>query len=163
MEITQTPKAKVEMLVRRPVEEVFDAIVDPAITSKFWFTNGSGRLEKGKRIQWDWKMYGVSTQVEVKELEKNRRILIEWDGYSGRTMVEWIFTVRKEKETFVTVSEFGWTGNGDELVKYALDSTGGFTFMISGLKAFLEHRISLNLTADHAPDKIKEGYTQPNN
>lgn len=154
MEITQTPRAKAEMLIRRPVAEVFEAFIDPAITSKFWFTKASGRLEKGKRILWEWEMYDASTQVDVKELEKNKRILIEWDGYSGRTMVEWIFTTRKENETFVTVTEFGWTGNGDELVKYALDSTGGFTFMISGLKAFLEHNISLNLTADHAPDKI---------
>jgi uncharacterized protein YndB with AHSA1/START domain len=137
---------------------VFNAFIDPAITSQFWFTKGSSRLEKGKHIQWDWEMYGASTQVDVKELEKNKRILIEWDGYSGRTMVEWSFTVRKENETFVTVTEYGWTGNGDELVKYALNSTGGFTFMISGLKAFLEHHISLNLTADHAPDNIKEGY-----
>lgn len=161
MKITQTPTAKAEMLIRRPVAEVFDAFVDPEKTSRFWFTKGSGRLEKGKSIQWDWEMYGVSTQVEVKELEKNKRILIEWDGYSGRTIVEWTFAARKENETFVTVTEFGWTGTGDELVEYALNSTGGFTFMISGLKAFLEHHIALNLTADHAPDQIKEGYTQP--
>ena len=161
MEITHTPVAKAEMLIRRPVAEVFEAFTDPAITSKFWFTKGSGRLEKGRRIRWDWEMYGVSTQVDVKELEKNRRILIEWDGYSGRTLVEWTFTARNEHETFVTVIESGWTGNGDELVQYALNSTGGFTFMICGLKAFLEHHISLNLTADHAPDKIKEGYYPP--
>ena len=161
MEITKTPTAKAEMLIRRPVAEVFEAFIDPEKTSQFWFTKGSGPLEKGKRVQWDWEMYGVSTQVEVKELEKNKRILIEWDGYSGRTMVEWTFAARKENETFVTVTEFGWTGTGDELVEYALNSTGGFTFMICGLKAFLEHHIDLNLTADHAPDQIKEGYSQP--
>lgn len=153
MKITQTPTAKAEMLIRRPVAEVFEAFVDPDKTSQFWFTKGSGRLEQGKQVQWDWEMYGVSTQVEVKELEKNKRILIEWDGYSGRTMVEWTFNARKENETFVTVTEFGWTGTGDELVEYALNSTGGFTFMICGLKAFLEHHVALNLTADHAPDQ----------
>jgi uncharacterized protein YndB with AHSA1/START domain len=29
---------------------VFEAFVDPAITSKFWFTKGSGRLETGKQM-----------------------------------------------------------------------------------------------------------------
>ncbi|MBC7990984.1 MAG: polyketide cyclase, partial [Luteimonas sp.] len=28
------------MLIRRPVAEVFEAFVDPAITSRFWFTRG---------------------------------------------------------------------------------------------------------------------------
>ena len=162
MEITKIPAAKTEMLIRRPVAEVFEAFIDPTITSKFWFTKGSGRLEKGKQIQWDWEMYGTSTKVYVNEVEQNKRILIEWDGYSGKTTVEWLFNARTINETFVTVTESGWTGNGDELIKYALNSTGGFTFMISGLKAFLEHNIALNLTADHAPDNIKKGYLSGN-
>ena len=41
--------AKAEMLIRKPVAEVFEAFVDPAITSRFWFTRGSGRLEPGSR------------------------------------------------------------------------------------------------------------------
>lgn len=158
MEITKIPIAKAAMLIRRPVAEVFEAFIDPSVTSRFWFTKGSGRLEEGKQIQWDWEMYGASTKVDVKKIEPDKRILIEWDGYNGRTSVEWLFTARSGNETFVTVSEFGWTGNGDELVEYVLNSTGGFTFMISGLKALLEHNIALNLTADHAPDKIKKDY-----
>jgi uncharacterized protein YndB with AHSA1/START domain len=60
MEITQVPVAKAQMLVRRPVAEVFEAFIDPAITSKFWFTKGSGRLDAGRRIGWDWEMFDVS-------------------------------------------------------------------------------------------------------
>ena len=48
MEITPLI-AKAEMLIRKPVAEVFEAFVNPDITSKFWFTKGSGRLEAGKR------------------------------------------------------------------------------------------------------------------
>jgi hypothetical protein len=40
-------------------------------------------------------------------------------------------------------------------LKKALGSQGGFAFLLSGLKAFLEHKIVLNLSADHAPDHIK--------
>jgi uncharacterized protein YndB with AHSA1/START domain len=32
MEITQTPIAKAEMLIRRPVAKVFESFIDPAIT-----------------------------------------------------------------------------------------------------------------------------------
>jgi uncharacterized protein YndB with AHSA1/START domain len=34
--------AKAEMLIRRPVAEVFEAFVDPAVTTRFWFTKSEG-------------------------------------------------------------------------------------------------------------------------
>ena len=57
---------------------MFEAFVNPAITSRFWFTKGSGRLEAGKQIRWDWEMYNFSIDVKVKAVERNARILIEW-------------------------------------------------------------------------------------
>lgn len=56
----QDPVVKVEMLIRKPVHEVFEAFINPGITSKFWFTKGSGRLEAGTRVQWEWAMYGAT-------------------------------------------------------------------------------------------------------
>lgn len=157
MEITRIPVAKAEMLIRRPVAEVFEAFIDPAVTSKFWFTKGSERLDTGKRIRWDWEMFGVSAEVNVKAIEANKRILIEWSSSdSAPTTVEWIFAPRTDDTTFVTVAESGFSGSGDEIVRKALDSQGGFTFLMSGLKAYLEHKIALNLSADHAPDNIKQ-------
>jgi uncharacterized protein YndB with AHSA1/START domain len=47
------PVAKAEMRIRRPVAEVFEAFVDPAVTTRFWFTKSSGRLEAGKQVQWE--------------------------------------------------------------------------------------------------------------
>ena len=66
------------MLIRRPIAEVFEAFVDPAITARFWFSRGDARLEAGKRLRWHWDMYGVSQEIEVKDLQTNRRILIRW-------------------------------------------------------------------------------------
>src|SRR5262245_45648446 len=106
-QLTNAPAGKAAMLIRRPVAEVFRALVDPAITSQFWFTRGSGPLEAGRHVQWDWEMYGVSVEVSVKKIEPNRRILIEWTGYSGPTTVEWRFTDRADGTTFVEVTETG--------------------------------------------------------
>jgi uncharacterized protein YndB with AHSA1/START domain len=152
MEIHHVPIAKTEMLIRKPVSEVFEAFVNPAITSNFWFTQGSGRLEAGKQIRWDWEMYDHSVDVSVKAIEENKRILIEWGGDSARTMVEWIFTSRPDRTTLVSVTNSGFSGDGDEIVKQALDSTGGFALVLAGAKAFLEHNINLNLIADRFPD-----------
>jgi uncharacterized protein YndB with AHSA1/START domain len=157
MEITRIPVVKAEMLIRRPVAEVFEAFIDPVITSKFWFTKGSGRLDSSERIRWDWDMFGVSAEVSVKAIEANQRILIEWSSSGGHsTTVEWLFAPRADNTTFVTITESGFSGDGDEVVWKAMGSQGGFTFLLSGLKAFLEHNIALNLSADHAPDNINK-------
>jgi hypothetical protein len=88
----------------------------------------------------------------------NQRILIEWDGYSGRTTVEWKFSAREDATTHVVITESGWTGNGDDLVKYVGESTQGFTWTLAGLKAFIEHGIKLNAVADKNPDAHTDGW-----
>lgn len=139
------------MLIRKPVSEVFEAFVNPAITSRFWFSRGSGRLDDQKEVQWDWDMYGFSVKVNVKAIEPNKRILIEWGpGDEPPTEVEWVFTAQ-DNCTLVVVSNRGFTGDGDHVVDQVIDSTGGFSFVLSGLKAYLEHNINLNLIVDHAP------------
>ncbi len=155
LQLKQMPVAETGMLIRKPAAEVFEALINPDITTKFWFTKSSGRLEAGKPVQWSWEMYDVSVQVIAKIIEPNERIVIEWPGYSGLTTVEWKFTSH-EDGTFVSVTESGWTGSGDELLKFVADSTQGFTLMLAGLKAFLEHNVQLNLTADRYPKGLEE-------
>ncbi|RKN80632.1 SRPBCC family protein [Paenibacillus ginsengarvi] len=147
--LSRSPVVQAEMLIRRPVREVFDAFVDPAVTTKFWFTKSSGILQEGRRIRWEWEMYGVFDDIFVHAIEANKRIRIE---SSDGTEVEWTFESRAESETFVTITNSGFTGNDDAVVSQAIDSMGGYTMVLCGLKALLEHGISLNLVADKAPD-----------
>jgi uncharacterized protein YndB with AHSA1/START domain len=159
LQLTQVPVAKTGMLIRKPVAEVFEAFVNPEITTKFWFTRSSGRLEPGKQVKWEWEMFDVSTQLTVKSLEPNRRIVIEWQGYSGPTTVEWKFTPI-DAGTFVTITESGFTGNGDDLVQYVSTSGQGFSWTLAGLKALLEHGIRLNLVADRLPSGPRHPYLE---
>jgi uncharacterized protein YndB with AHSA1/START domain len=154
LQLTHPPVAKAEMLIRKPVEEVFAAFVDPAITTKFWFTKSSGTLASGQRVRWEWEMYGASTEVSVLAMEPNERIRIAWDGYGEPTTVEWGFTPRADGTTFVSISEEGFRGSGDELVAQALGSTQGFTIVLAGLKALLEHNIDPRLVPDKFPDGL---------
>ena len=143
--------ARSEMLIRRPVAEVFDAFVDPRKTSKFWFTSGSGRLEAGKRVQWRWEMYDLKVDVDVKSIEPNRRIVVDRSSGEAPTTIEWGFTPYSADTTFVSITNSGFTGDGQAITKQALDSTEGFTFVLAGLKAYLEHGVQLNLVADRHP------------
>jgi len=154
--MSQNPvEAKAELLIRRPVAEVFEAFVNPEITSKFWFTRGSGRLEAGKQVRWDWEMFDASTQVNVKTTETNKRILIEWLGYDTPTRVEWIFTPRADNTTFVSITNTGFSGDADAVAKQAVGSTEGLTLVLCGLKALLEHNVNLNLIADRFPEGLE--------
>jgi len=156
LQLTQVPVSKTGMLIRKPVAEVFEAFIDPEVTTKFWFTKSRGRLEDGKQVQWEWEMYNISIPVSVKAIEPNQRILIAWPGYTSLTSVEWIFTPQENGTTFVSIMESGFTGDGDELVKQVTDSTQGFTLVLAGLKALLEHNVRLNLVADRHPKGIEE-------
>ena len=140
------------MLIRRPAAEVFEAFVDPAITTKFWFTKSTGRLEPGKHVTWTWEMYGVSTDVEVKSIELNKRIVLDWGNRGEMTTVEWVFTPYGDDKTYVTITNSGFQGDGDKVVSDALDSQGGFTWVLANVKALLEHNINLNLIGDAYPE-----------
>lgn len=144
------------MLIRRPVADVFEAFIDPRITTQFWFTKGSGRLEAGRQVRWDWEMYAISVPVTVKAIEPNARIVVEWPGYSGPSVVEWTFAPQKDATTFVSITEAGFRGSGDEVLKQVADSTQGFSLVLAGLKALLEHDVRLNLVADRFPAGIEE-------
>lgn len=146
--------AKAEMLIRRPVSEVFEAFIDPALTKHFWFTKGSGRLEVNKKVTWEWEMYNVSTTVVAKEILKNKKITIEWD--EPPTTVDFDFKTLKDGSTYVTVKHYGFNKTGDELLEAIKDSIGGFTTVLDGLKAFLEHNINLNLIADKFPKEVAQ-------
>ena len=158
MELHKAPIATAGMLIRKPAGEVYEAFVDPAITTKFWFSKGSDRLDAGRSVTWSWEMYGFSTLVEVKELVPGRKILIEWDaGTDQATTVEWLFSDRAGN-TFVEVRNFDLRGDADAQVGRAIDSADGFALVLAGAKAWLEHGIELNAVRDRHPDMLVEGW-----
>ena len=47
-----------------------------------------------------------------------------------------------------SITEAGFTGDGEELVKQVTASTQGLSSMLAGLKTLLEHNVRLNPVAD---------------
>ncbi len=150
------PIVKAEMLIRRPAADVFNAFADPAITTKFWFSKSSGKLEAGKRLRWDWEMYGVGDDVDVKAIEPNTRIVFEW-SFPKSNLVEMTFTPHA-KGALVSVTNSGL--RGDDPIAEALDLTGGWNIVLCAAKAWLEHGIELNAIADKAPNHNVKGWDQ---
>ena len=150
------PVATAGMLIRRPADDVYAAFVDPAVTTRFWFSKGSGPLKAGETARWDWEMYGAGSDVRVKALEPGRRILIDWD-LEDPTEVEWRFEPRGD-DTWVAVENRGFSGTPEEKAAKALDSTGGFALVLAGAKIWLEHGIEPGFVVDRHPDALVAGW-----
>lgn len=141
--------AEAQLLIRKPAAEVFNAFIDPAVTTNFWFTKSSGNLELNKKVTWVWEMYKVSTTVTVKEMVPDEKLVFEWSDPA--TTVTFNFKAFSDDSTFVTVTECGYHKTGDDLIEIIKGSTGGFTTVLDGCKAFLEYNLRLNLIGDKFP------------
>jgi uncharacterized protein YndB with AHSA1/START domain len=154
MTVNNTPTVEVQMLIRKPASTVFQAFIDPIITTNFWFTKSSGQLEVGKTVTWEWEMYNVSTNVLVKEILQNKKISTEWGDPA--TTVNYEFTALTDDTTYVVIKNYGFNLTGDDLIQAIKNNTGGFTTVLDGLKAYLEHNINLNLIADKFPKELTQ-------
>lgn len=146
------PAVEAQMLIRKPVSIVFQAFIAPKITTNFWFTKSSGQLEVGKTITWEWEMYDVSTKVFVKDIIPDKLIATQWG--EPATSVDYEFTSIAKDKTYVVIRNYGFQETGDNLLEVIKDSTGGFTTVLDGLKAYLEYNIQLNLIGDKYPKEI---------
>jgi uncharacterized protein YndB with AHSA1/START domain len=155
MELQKAPVAVAEMLIRKPPAEVYEAFVDPAVTSKFWFTHGSARLDSGRPIEWEWRMYKFTVPVTVKELAKDRKIVVDWGD--PPTTAEWAFTPMQDGATFVSIRNYGFAGDADQQVEAAIGSAEGYSFVLAGAKAWLEQGVALGLIADRHPNGLPGG------
>ena len=150
------PKFKVAARIARPVEEVFEAVADPARLSRYFTTGGAkGRLETGAVVTWDFADFPGAFPVEVAEVEKNRRIVLRWEaneasGSDGggmapagyQTTVTMTFEPLEDGRTLVSIAEEGWreTEGG---VQAAFGNCEGWTMMLCAMKANLEHGVNL--------------------
>lgn len=147
--------AEAGMLIKKPIAEVCEAFVNPEITTNFWFTKSSGKLEEGKELLWTWEMYGVDVPVKILKLVPNEKIEIEWGNLDQLSKVKWVFKKLSENETFVSIVNDDLKGNTDQLKAVIRDSTGGFTLVLAGCKMWLEHGIKANFIQDRFPSALR--------
>src|SRR5690606_23015676 len=102
-----------------------------------------------KTVRWEWDMYQVSAEVLTTEIIPDRLIATQWGTPS--TKVDYTFEALTNDTTYVVIKNYGFHATGRELTAQLMDSTGGFTTVLDGLKAYLEHGIRLNLVADKFP------------
>jgi len=155
------PIVKAQMLIRVPVNEVFEAMTNPAITSAFWFTKSSGRVEANTTLVWEWGWFGVKDTVKILDVTSGKHISLQWNLGDLTTHVEMFFEERSANTTLIRVTEKNfWSDEPkddpklDEKITLMLGQNGGWNLVLANLKAWLEHGIQLNLIADQNPDHV---------
>jgi len=154
LHLTKVPTAQAAMLIRKPPGEVFQAVVNPEITTRFWFTKSTGRLQPGAEVRWTWEMYDVSAPVRVTDFQEGRHLVLEMGEPAQAMTAEWRFEPRENDSTYLTVTaeaRFA-VDSGDTACAWAIDQMGGYTEVLAELKALLEHGIVLSLVRDHWPN-----------
>lgn len=148
-------EAKAQTMIRAPAGSVFEAFVDPAVTTRFWFSKSSGPLKAGETVRWDWEMYGSGDDIHVRDLQADRSIVFDWGGEGNLSRVVMTFTRLDDGSTFVEATNSGFQGDAESVVAQALDSNGGFTTVLCAAKVWLEHGINARLIEDKFPQALK--------
>lgn len=135
-------KFEVSLKIRRPVAEVFDAVVRPERLSSYFVQAASGPLVEGATVTWSFAEAPQPFEVKVREAKRPERIVLQWPGgHTYETTVEMVFTPLDEANTLVTVREGPWRDESG--LQAPAGNAGGWMHMLCSLKARLEYDINL--------------------
>jgi uncharacterized protein YndB with AHSA1/START domain len=136
-------KYQVQLKVRRPAAEVFDAVVNPDKLSRYFVQSASAALVEGTTVQWRFAEIPGEHPVRVSRVVKDQTVTLEYDRPDGGKIgVEMVFLPLDASATTVRINETGW-GATSEDISESYGNAGGWMHMMCCLKAFLEYGINL--------------------
>jgi uncharacterized protein YndB with AHSA1/START domain len=138
------PTFQVQLKIRKPAAEVFDAVVQPEKLSGYFVQAASAPLVAGTTVKWRFAEVPGEHDVIVREVVKDQRVVFEWEAPSGgyNVLVEMKFQPLDAGDTMVQISESGWRDTPEDVAN-SYGNTGGWMHMMCCLKAYLEYRINL--------------------
>ena len=131
--------AKASIGIQKPVEEVFEAIVNPELMANYFIAEGSGKMEKGAEVIWKFPEFDDKFPVSVKEIINNKQVSFIWDPNS---MVEIHLEKLSENNTVVRVWETGHQ-NDEAGIKWVVEQSEGWANFLACMKGWLEYGIHL--------------------
>jgi len=148
MKNDQRLEIKTGIKIAKPGHEVFEAIVDPAMISKYFLSSSSGRMEEGKTLTWKFPELDMTFPIRVDKTNKDKYISYYWTDFEDNTEthVEITLEPRENNMTFVSVTEKS-RDNNEKGIKWLKGNTEGWSGFLNCLKAYLEYGINLRKNA----------------
>jgi uncharacterized protein YndB with AHSA1/START domain len=139
-----TVKAKVQMGILKPVQEVFDAIVDPEKMNKYFITTSTGRMESGKTITWTWDDFKAKIVIKVGKIEKDKVVSFEWSASGTERVVVITLEPKGKEKSIVKITEADFPVDYKGATQ-CMGQVEGWTHFLCCLKAYLEYGINLRV------------------
>jgi uncharacterized protein YndB with AHSA1/START domain len=142
------PRFQVQLKIRKPAAEVFDAVANPERLSGYFVQAASGPLAEGATVKWRFAEVPGEHDVVVRQVVKDERIVFEWSaqsgeyGHRGDTRVEMVFKPLDHHNTMVQISESGFREDPAG-IEESYGNAGGWMHMMCSLKGYLEYGINL--------------------
>ncbi|WP_373495516.1 SRPBCC domain-containing protein [Aquiflexum sp.] len=128
--------------IQKPVQEVYDAIIDPSKMSMYFISKSTGPMEEGKTVWWEFPEFEGSSPVRVGKMKPNELIVFSWDLGEKAMTVEINLVTQKDGSTLVKIAE-GEMDNDEAGLNWLKGNTEGWANFLACLKAYLEYGINL--------------------
>ncbi len=149
----QILEIKTAIQISRPVNEVFEAIIEPSKMSNYFISKSTGRMEEGKKIMWQFPEFELEFPIRVGKIERDKYISFYWDIDEIELLVEMVLTQRENNSTLLTITEKSRKNNVAG-IKWLQGNSEGWANFLACLKAYLEYGINLRKGAfDFLKDK----------
>jgi uncharacterized protein YndB with AHSA1/START domain len=133
---------KTAIQILKPVDEVFEAIVNPTKMSNYFISKSSGRMEEGLQLKWQFPEFDMEFPIRVGKVEKDKYISYYWEVDGIDLLVEIKLTSGNSTATIVTITEKS-RKNDEGGIKWLKGNTEGWANFLACLKAYLEYGINL--------------------
>ena len=131
--------AKATIQIQKPIEEVFEGIVNPEKMTNYFISESNGRMETGKELIWKFPEFPIEVSIKNIQIEINHSVSYVWDP---KTVVTILLEAQPDKSTVVKVTEDGKPYNEANL-RWAIGNTEGWANFLACMKAYLEYGIQL--------------------
>ncbi|QED38042.1 ATPase [Antarcticibacterium arcticum] len=134
---------KAAIQIQKPVQEVYEAIVDPDKMKHYFISESSGRMEKGKELSWKFPEFEGEANIEVTNLVPNELVSFMWEGAKAKKLqVEMVLHKMPDDSTVVRITEGKMTPDKAGIEWFG-GNTEGWANFLACLKAYVEYGINL--------------------
>ena len=95
----------VAIQIQKPVDVVFEAIVNPDQMSQYFISKSNGKMEEGKSLVWNFPEFDADAPVRVGKIIANELITFYWEINQVEVEVEMQLQQKPDGSTVIRIIE----------------------------------------------------------
>lgn len=132
-------KSEASLQILKPIEVVFECIVNRHHLTQYFISESDADLEDGKNVVWKFPEFEERFPITEVKTTSPRAISFTWDPET-RVTIE--LTPYDKESTVVKVTE-GSKEMSEDNLKWLISNVGGWSNFLASMKAYLEYGVGL--------------------